>query len=860
MFAFAVVSNPHYHIDQTSETYQFVGGEIPGTWAGLGASILGLSGEVEENDFLSLMAGISPKTKDSLYQQNAKKHRPAFDVVFNAPKPVSVIWARANSELRSKIESAHKKAVIDALHFIEENASYTRRGKNGVHHEKVIGVVAALFQHSTSRADDPHLHTHCVIANVAKRLDGTYGSLESMYILKWQKAASYLYKSKLSEHLRNLGFSTYTSNYSFGIQGVPANICHHYSKRRTQILGALEAKQLRTAKAANIVAKFTRGKKKPIDRPELLSSWQSEMDELKFSETMLDKLQLSLGIHLLGENDLTVVSFKHQFLSELLTESVSTFSEIDVYNASIYTAMRLAIPVKAALELAETFLNSELVLELKTTKKYERLFTTPEIREIETQLLKHSLKLSGRNFISGITIEDVIAAQEKTAVVLSEEQQEAVLGVLGNSSLEIMSGSAGAGKSTAMSIVASIYRSKGLNVWGAAIAKAAANNLEQESNIRSFTITKLLIDLDNGWSKVRSGDVIIIDEAGQVGVRQLLKLQEHAISLSFKLILTGEDKQLDAISHGGVLRYLSRPDIIGTTRIETIRRQTKQWDRIAVGKLRDGKAIEALKMYNQKKRLHILQNDSSANSFLIKDWYQFVSNNPSLNSMVLARTWEDVLELNELMRLCLQKAGKVADQDVPVMATVGSRDIDFLLSINDRIRFTRNNSTLGFTNGDTGTVKEIKWDQGGLQSLKIDRDDGQCVTITASSYSNKDGRLYLAPAYAQTIYSAQGQTVNGNVFVLHDPMIDRPHAYVALSRHKHDCHLYVALNRVVDAENLSKDEDIKEQVIKKVSTQFSSEKRANLSLEYSLMGKEHMSGEIEISNTEIESYEHSSTM
>ncbi|MBU3004280.1 MobF family relaxase [Paraglaciecola arctica] len=840
MLAIATVKDPSYYIDMSNETYQFIGGELPGKWAGTGATLEGLKGEIDEVSFLELMKGIHPSTGVHLYQQNGKNHRRAFDAVLSPDKSRSLAWARANPEQRLIIENIQDESTLEALKFIELHAAFTRRGKDGVRHEKVAGLITAVFQHSTSRENDPQLHSHLTIMNCAKRYDGSYGTIEPRYILKWQKPASLLYNLKQGELFRDIGFDTISSGSSFRIHGIADSICEHYSKRRKQVLGALQAKGIHTARAAALAAKMTRGQKQAIDRPKLFETWQNEMDSLGFSENDFQEiLQNSLGNHLPAEKDLTAVYFNHQYLSEILTVSKSIFTEVDVYTAALSTAMKLAVPAKVALMLAETFIESEFAIELQSNSKYDRQFTTHEIRQLEHQMIRNAQTLNKSNFIPGISIDDILIAQNTTGLTLSDEQQEAVLGVLGNSSFEIMSGSAGSGKSTAMKIVNSVYTSKKAGIWGAAIAKDAARNLEKETGIKSFTIAKLLLDLDKDKSKVNSGDVVVIDEAGQVGLRAMSKLQEHSLQKGFKIILTGEDKQLDAIEHGGVLRYLSRTDIVGTTRIETIRRQRKDWDRIAVANLRDGNALEAIKKYHAHGRLNFCTETDTAYEQLVDDWEQYHNINREKGTMVLARTWDDVLELNKLIRQKLQAAGKVSKQDMKIQGVVGSRKIEFMLSKNDRVRFTRNEASLNFTNGDTGTVKNISRDNDSKLRILIQKDSGEFVTVLQNKYSDDKGHIYLAPAYAQTIYSSQGKTIDGDVFVLHDPMIDRANAYVAMSRHKDDCHLYIATDHVIEDEEFSSSAKSTENfIIKKISHQFSTERKAKLSIEHDLLKTE----------------------
>lgn len=853
MMAISPVTDPSYYLDMSSETYQFIGGELPGIWAGTGAALEGLSGEIEEESFLDLMSGIHPLTGKLLYQQNGKSHRPAFDTVLSPDKSISVVWARANPELRLIIERSHHQSTLETLKFIELHAAATRRGKNGLEHQKVVGLISGVFQHSTSRANDPQLHSHLTIMNCAKRYDGSYGTIEPLYIFKWQKPASLLYSLTLSELLRDEGFDTVSSGSSFRIHKIAESIREHYSKRSKQIHGALQARGMHTARAAALAAKLTRGQKQAIDRPKLFETWQNEMDSLGFTEKDLQEiLQNSLGNHLPSEKDLTAVYFNHQHLSEVLTESKSVFSEVDVYTAALSTAMRLAVPAKMALRLAETFLESEFTIELQSNSKYDRQFTTHEIRQLEHQMIRNAQTLNQTRFVSGMSIEDILVAQIKTGLTLSEEQQEAVLGVLGDASFEIMSGSAGSGKSTVMRVVRKIYKSRGLDVYGAAIAKDAAKNLEKETGIESFTVAKLLLDLDKGWSKIKQNDVVIIDEAGQIGLKAMIKLQEHSIQRGFKTVLIGEDKQLDAIEHGGVLRYLSRSNVIGTTRIETIRRQTKDWDRIAVANFRDGNAAEALNKYQKHGRLHFCHDIDTTHAKLVYDWEQFQQKNPEKSTMVLARTWGDVLQLNKLIRGKLQQAGKVSNQDIEIQGVVGSREIQFQLSNNDKVRFTRNDSSLNFTNGDLGIVIDISRDTSSQLKIKIKKDNGEIVTILQDKYSNEKGQIYLAPAYAQTIYSAQGKTVDGDVFVLHDPMIDRANAYVAMSRHKDDCHLYIATEHVIDDEDISSsNKSTEDLVLEKIKHQFSTEKSAKLSIEYDSL-EEEKEVKVELQSQQLE--------
>jgi ATP-dependent exoDNAse (exonuclease V) alpha subunit len=349
---------------------------------------------------------------------------------------------------------------------------------------------------------------------------------------------------------------------------------------------------------------------------------------------------------------------------------------------------------------------------------------------------------------------------------------------------------AGAGKTASMLCVRDVYKAHGKQVIGAAIAKAASNNLAEEAGIECHTIARLLLSLDSRKPPLKNGDVLIVDEAGQLGTFQINQLFTFARKIGFKVILVGEDKQLDSIAHGGVLRYLSTPEIIGTTRIETIRRQHNEWDRQAVADFRDGYAHQALAQYFKRNQLNFLENEQITKQKLIKAWTEYRHNNPSKKSMVIAQSWLDVIELNNNMRKQLQNEGLVGLENVLVKGIVSERDIEIEVSIGERVRFTKNDYRRKYTNGDIGTVTKVKVMEDGDIWIRVKLDSGRETQFMASSYTNEDGRTYLTQAYAQTVYSSQGLTIDGDFFVYYTQNMDRAHSYVACSRHKDRAHIF----------------------------------------------------------------------
>ena len=252
------------------------GGEPAGRWHG--AEALGLAGEITGDQLREVLSGLEPGTKRSLLQANKKGHRPGWDCTLSAPKSVSAIWAVASPELRQQIEAAHEKAVIETKNYLDERAGYTRRGKGGKEREQVE-LIAAEYRHSTNRNDEPHLHSHLLIMNMAKRVDGTWGTIESRYIMQHQLAAGTLYQVALSRELSQRGFTIQPGRGgTFDVAGVPPEIVRLWSTRHAEIAAELEKAGITTSRGEGAEVAFheTRRHKSYTDPAILRERWAEQ--------------------------------------------------------------------------------------------------------------------------------------------------------------------------------------------------------------------------------------------------------------------------------------------------------------------------------------------------------------------------------------------------------------------------------------------------------------------------------------------------------------------------------------------------------------------------------------------------------
>lgn len=241
------------------EDYYTEGGEPPGQWFGSGVATFGLSGEVDTVVFQQLLFGFSPDDRTPLVQNAGDPQRQAaWDLTFSAPKSLSVLWSQADAETQRLIQELQALAVMKALTYLEDVAGFTRRGHAGERRERAAWLIA-MFEHGTSRAQDPQLHTHAVLLNLARRADGSTGTLISREVFRHKMAAGALYRAELAALLQDrLGLGIEREKTWFEVEGVSPALIAEFSKRRQQIEALLKERGQEGAVAAKEAALHTR--------------------------------------------------------------------------------------------------------------------------------------------------------------------------------------------------------------------------------------------------------------------------------------------------------------------------------------------------------------------------------------------------------------------------------------------------------------------------------------------------------------------------------------------------------------------------------------------------------------------------
>jgi conjugative relaxase-like TrwC/TraI family protein len=275
--------------------YYDQGQRVAGEWIGLGAERLGLAGKVRAEDFLRLCENQHPATGEKLTpelkttrNQNGQKvadRRIFYDFTFSPPKSVSIAGLIGEDE---RILEAHAHAVKSALREFEAFAA-TRIRKNGAQNDRLTGNFAtARFTHDTSRALDPHLHTHCIVFNATfDPVENRWKALQNYELLRARKFAENVYYHELARELRRFGYQLHNrARGDFQVEGVSEELCDRFSKRHTQVDEALakllkEKPELAAGNFQDLreqlaTTERTR-KQKNLGRDELRTLWESQL-------------------------------------------------------------------------------------------------------------------------------------------------------------------------------------------------------------------------------------------------------------------------------------------------------------------------------------------------------------------------------------------------------------------------------------------------------------------------------------------------------------------------------------------------------------------------------------------------------
>ncbi|MFC3061653.1 Ti-type conjugative transfer relaxase TraA [Paenirhodobacter populi] len=468
---------------------------------------------------------------------------------------------------------------------------------------------------------------------------------------------------------------------------------------------------------------------------------------------------------------------------DAITQQQSTFTRRDM----AMFAHRHSDGIEQYNEVMGAMRSSPDLVELGQDGRGEDRFTTRDMIETEQRLHRAAdlMAEKERHEVSDRDREAALTRAEQRGLVLSGEQADALAHVTDGRDLGIVVGYAGTGKSAMLGVAREAWEAAGYEVRGVALSGIAAENLEGGSGIASGTIASMEHGWKNGRDILTSRDVLVIDEAGMVGTRQMERVLSHAAEAGAKVVLVGDPQQLQSIEAGAAFRSIH--DRHGGVEIHEVRRQREDWQRDATRDLATGRTVDAIHAYDAHDMVHEAQTREQARDDLIDCWDRDRQASPDASRIILTHTNAEVRELNEAARDRMRAAGDLGE-DVPVTVERGERSF----AAGDRVMFLQNERSLGVKNGTLGTIEQVS-----TQSMTVRTDDGRGVSFDLKDYDKLDH------GYAATIHKAQGMTVD-RTHVLTTPGMDAHGSYVALSRHRDGMDLHYGRDDFASQDRLAR--------------------------------------------------------
>ncbi len=759
--------------------------QLPGRWVWSGAAALGLRHDFGPGDGELLRGFLSGRGLDgsalvpSVMRRDDKgqpydARRVGFAVTCSAPKSVSVLYALGDADVAGQVAAAHRTAVWEALEVLERLSARAARGHQGDGHRArripTSGLIGAAFDHDPSRLLDPQLHTHVVIANVVCGVDGRWSAVDSQTMVRQATTVSYLYQAVLRAELtRRLGVAwTGIEKGIAEIDGIPREVLRAFSKRRDQIERALEDRGLSGTAAAQAACLATRPAKQNENAGTPRDRWLAEATRLGFDARDVSQLlrrerrpgavvREALAARVLGP--------------EGVTRETSTFDRGElVREVCQHLPPGADVTGRQVLALAGELLREDDVVPVLSNDGVA--YTTVDMLAVEQATLDAVTARAAEHLavVEGLVVDTALASTQ-----LRPDQVALVRDIT-------LSGRGGRDHQRSGRIRQDPRARHGgrfLDEHGGRRLRrrGGGHHGRRAAGATGASATSLARLLSHPERHVPTDGVLLLDEAGLVGPRQLAGVIELTRRMRCKLVLVGDPAQLPAMEAGGLFAALSRRD--AAVHLEGHHRQVEPWEADALEAVRAGQTSAAFDAYAEHGRLHTDESSESLRDQLVADYllHRAEVDNPR-QVLILARTRAQADRLNHVVRSRLLAEERLSSTSMRVQTDRGAIDG----RVGDEVIVTRNLHSQSVFNGTQATVTGV-----GLDAVMITTGEGRRLELPRSLL----GHDVLDHGYALTIHKAQGLTVD-RALLWADPGLYREAGYVGLSRAREATHVYVA--------------------------------------------------------------------
>ncbi len=679
--ALSVVQARDYYQREYSrgDYYEHDTQERKGEWYGKGAERLGLRGEVSKADFHALLEGRSPKGEQLVAAEaSTDKHRAGWDFTCSADKSVSLM---SLVEGDGGVTHAHRTAVDRSLAELERYVQTKDRFRD---RQTTAEMVAAKFEHESSRRLDPQLHTHVVVMNMTPRKDGAWRALEPREMFAAQKLVTATYRAELARGLVRLGYPVEVrTDGSVGIGGFTKHQLDHFSQRRAQIEGYLEKRGLDGAAHAERAAKATRrAKVKDIDRDAVVEAWRARAKDqgIDFAGIRARAAREPDRVARLLEQAPARARASVTHAIEHVTERKAVFHGRDVDNEALAHGMgSVTLDDVRAAEASE-----QSLIDIKDVSAPSGRYTTWDMLRLEERNV--ALMREGQGASAPVMANEPAAAPTSRGLAPDQERvarhiltsRDQILGV---------EGKAGTGKTTTLAAVRERAEAAGWRVRGYAPTTGAVKRLN-EGGIYSVTVARL-----NGEKVAPLAgrrELWVVDEAAMLSTRQTAAILERAREIGAKVVLVGDSRQHAAVEAGRPFRYLADAGL-DMARLDQIRRQRDEVLRLAVRDAAVGRMRDAVSRLDQAGRVIEVKDPLERHRAIAQE----VVKHPDERTLVVAPSNEERQQLNRLIRERFIVEGRVARESVkvPIALDKGLTRPELRLARSyepgDYVRFTR---------------------------------------------------------------------------------------------------------------------------------------------------------------------------
>lgn len=638
----AAAAKSYYTSGLSRQDYYQEGQEIEGRWHGKLANILRLPELVNQKDFNALCDNEHPTKGGTLTQRTDVNRRVGYDFTFIANK-YAAIALHLNGDTR--VLGAHHKAVAEVMRLVQQDAMTRVRGKGRDFDRHTGNLLWADFTHFTTRpvngVPDLDLHTHVFVFNATH--DPVEDKIKAAQFGDLKRDAPYyeaIYESLMAKAIQELGYQTERDGNTYRIVGISKEMVDKFSNRTKVINAKAAAKKITDAKILeNLGAETREYKRKDQTLNDLMELWQGRLTPVEWKA--LDSLR---GRKATPEELTPTQALQYAVAHEF--DKVSVIPE----RTLIRTALQRSFGKLGLHDIEAAILRSDLI---DRTVKGRKLVSTKQVLALESAIL--SFARYGRGQLRPLV------RRVERAKGLNAAQRAVVTQLLTSKDrVNILHGGAGVGKTFALQEVARQIQQSGKQAFVFTPGSGFVNTLRKDFG-NGDTVAQLFIN--STLQEQIAGQVIIVDEAGQLSLKDMAQLFGISERLNCRLILAGDTKQHGSVQAGDALRILEDFAGLKPASLKEITRQRGDYKKavkaIAKGKIEEGyQILDSLGWVQElpegDERYHM-----AANAYL-------EARTKGKTAMVVSPTHAEEKRITDEIRGILRHRGQIGDTDTEI--------------------------------------------------------------------------------------------------------------------------------------------------------------------------------------------------